>query len=157
MRFLVMGRHEAENIRLIDHNTNGKFGKFRHVWISIGDPDKPDAKVRQNELCRDVLRLKFDDCDETDDSEWVPMVPNQAKEIVDFVCKHKDEIDMILVHCEAGISRSAGTAAALSIWLNDHDSGIAVGHPRYHPNTHVKSLIMREINPTEMKQGENDV
>jgi predicted protein tyrosine phosphatase len=39
----------------------------------------------------------------------------QAREIAKFVIQYQD-IDTLIVHCDAGISRSAGIAAAISKW-----------------------------------------
>lgn len=49
------------------------------------------------------------------------MTDKDAKNIVDFVETFKNEVDMIVVHCEFGISRSAGVASALSLILNGID------------------------------------
>ena len=68
------------------------------------------------------------------------MDDDHATQIVNFVNKYKDSIDLILVHCEAGISRSSGCAVALDLWLNKQDT--ISGDPRYFPNSHVKSSIL---------------
>jgi predicted protein tyrosine phosphatase len=44
-----------------------------------------------------------------------------AENILDFVAVYKDFVDLIVVHCEVGISRSAGVTAALSFILNGTD------------------------------------
>jgi hypothetical protein len=45
----------------------------------------------------------------------------------------KDRVDCAVVHCEAGISRSAGVAAAIGMALNNDDSFI-FNDSRFTPN-----------------------
>ena len=46
----------------------------------------------------------------------------QAIQILAFIEKHIHEIKLIVVNCEAGVSRSAGVAGALSKLINGDDS-----------------------------------
>ena len=155
MKIKVFNRQEAETI-------SHRF--IPHVWISITDPGAPPAKIEENHDCKGILRQYFDDItlDFIEQSRarlgtledkkafnldaYKPMTAEHAKEIIDFVNKYKDEVELICIHCEAGMCRSAGTASALSLWLNGYE-GKEVEHtqPQY-PNSHVKSLILREIN-----------
>lgn len=63
-----------------------------------------------------------------------------AKNIVDFVETFKNEVDLIVVHCEAGISRSSATAGALSLVLNGSDKEFFEG--TYYPNMFVYRKIL---------------
>ena len=54
-----------------------------------------------------------------------------AEKIKQFVEAHKE--DSIIVHCDAGVSRSAGIAAALMKFYNGDDTPI-FDNPRYCPN-----------------------
>ena len=118
-----------------------------YVWISIRDVGSQPAKLPPNSQRKGQLFLEFDDVEYTgiwfqqQNRYLAPLGKNQALAILDFVDKHKGQVDLICVNCEAGISRSAGVAEAVSLILNQHDSGIRT-NPRYHPNTHVKSTIM---------------
>ncbi len=94
-------------------NGTGKLPEFEHVNNGICYK------------CTDAINIKsFDDKD--------------AKNIVDFVEAFKNEVDLIVVHCEAGISRSSATAGALSLILNGSDKEFFKG---YHPNM----LVYRKI------------
>lgn len=65
--------------------------------------------------CR-VIRLKFDDVlGWSHYKDAVPMSRGQAAEIVSFVRDVEDMPDPLpmIVHCDGGVSRSAGVAAAL--------------------------------------------
>jgi predicted protein tyrosine phosphatase len=88
------------------------------VCISITDPGQPAAKLSPD--FRDVLRISFHDvCEKLpagtlcDDS--CPIVyagPESAGAIVRFAAKHF-QADAVVVHCEAGVSRSWSVAEAL--------------------------------------------
>ena len=80
----------------------------------------------------DKIFVKFDDV-ECDFGSYVSMSDEDAKNIVDFVFKHKD-VDNIVVHCDAGISRSAGVAAALSKIFNNDDFKYFSPYTMYEPN-----------------------
>ncbi len=59
-----------------------------------------------------LLRLVFEDT-------WEPGRPDSfntslAAEILDFVDKTWDHLEVLLIHCEVGLSRSPAVAAALS-------------------------------------------
>ena len=63
-----------------------------------------------------------------------------AKEIVDFVEEYRYVVGTIIRQCEAGISRSAGIAAALSKCINGDDKYF---FNRYLPNSLVYSKIIK--------------
>lgn len=102
------------------------------VIISITDPDEQPAKIRPG--FRASLRLSFLDLEEESIGVNVGDIPdlhpghqngirlfwdrgelcdaNDARRIVDFLCKygtHEDSLKLV-VHCHAGISRSAAVA-----------------------------------------------
>lgn len=74
-----------------------------------------------------VLRLCFDDVDGGKDC----ITESDAEAVKRFVNAHKDKL--IIVHCDAGISRSAGIAAALMKFYNGDDTPI-FDNPKYCPN-----------------------
>ena len=57
---------------------------------------------------------------------------DDAKRIASTVKKYQDKVKQIFVHCDAGISRSAGVAAAISKYLNNDD--FKWFSPPYDPN-----------------------
>jgi len=147
MRFLIFSRHNSQSAGIVNINCTEP-----HIWISLRDPDLQPANLPDHPMRKDALFLAFDDCNgdehgnplgnpEHDTRSWIAMQPDHAKQIIDFVNKWKDRVDLICVNCEAGRSRSAGCAAGLSIWLNNHDSGIG-GQNYYSPNAHVKSMVL---------------
>ena len=93
-----------------------------YVVISIHDTDRPRAKVKSQPGLRDVLFLAFNDA-EPDVSLELPaevraMTAAQADQIRDFVRKHEHDVDLIVVHCHSGVSRSPAVAAAISTALH---------------------------------------
>ena len=89
-----------------------------YVVISIHDTDQPRAAVKSQPGLRDVLFLAFNDAapaaGETLPSEVQAMTPAQADQIRDFVRKHEPDVELIVVHCHGGVSRSPAVAAAIS-------------------------------------------
>jgi predicted protein tyrosine phosphatase len=87
-----------------------------HAWISIATPGDPNAKVATNEHTKDVLRLSFSDLDRDPGpsfrevyGEPVMFTSTMAHQIAAVANVH----DTILIHCDAGVSRSAAVAEAL--------------------------------------------
>ena len=79
------------------------------------------------------------------------MTKNDAKKIIDFVNKWYNKVDVIIVHCNAGISRSSGVCAGIMKCFTGDDSQI-YDNPYYHPNTLCYNLILQEY----YKEGEKN-
>ncbi len=103
---IVASRTQAE--RLLAPTSPG--AAIRHV-ISIGAPGDPTPAGF--ELCATGIRLEFfDDTGEIGPQLW------HVEKVIDFARQIQHDEGKLLVHCEAGISRSA--AAALTVfatWL----------------------------------------
>lgn len=124
-----------------------------HIIISIGDPyDREPAPIAENKSCLGILRLTFHDWDDkqkhvienSDSSEAERMVffsEKDAKDIFNFVQSHIASIELIICQCDAGISRSAGLAAALSRILNGTDEYF---FKRYIPNSRVYRIMLNK-------------
>ena len=86
-----------------------------------------------------VLRLCFDDA--TDRSFWQNlMTTEQACAIRDFVLGLGDDVELLIVHCTEGVSRSAAVAAAVTEGLGGDASWIW-RDPQYRPNPLVYALV----------------
>lgn len=113
-----------------------------YVVISIHDPDMPRARVRRQSGLRDVLYLAFHDAEPT--ANGAPpagvtlMTPEHARQIREFVERHRSEVGAVVVHCEAGVSRSPAVAATLARWLGLDERCF---HRDYQPNGHVYRLL----------------
>jgi len=126
-----------------------------HLWISIFGTGDTAVELAPNPHRVETLYQKYDDIT-CSHPPYLLMSEAQAKEVVDLVEKHKDQVSMIVCQCEAGISRSAGTALALSLWLNGNDSGIG-SKWCYVPNFHVKRMILGELGERKRNAKESDV
>lgn len=85
--------------------------------ISINEPDAWDGLAKIAEGWHSVLRVSFHDV--TMKSHGMDALirycsQDDARQIVDFVRKAAPEVEGILVHCRAGVSRSAAVAKWIS-------------------------------------------
>lgn len=111
----ILNRKEAKKFSYESHD-------FKTAIISITDTDKADVIFEKNEIngIRAVLRVKFDDVERDYKNEHC-ITKEDAENIVKFVNKNKNKVDEFIVHCEAGVSRSAGVGAAIMKALNGDD------------------------------------
>ena len=87
-----------------------------------------------------VIRLCFDDAVET--SFWQNLITSeQAVAIRDFVLFYMDSVELLIVHCTEGVSRSSAVAAAILDGLN-MDSGWIWNSVIYRPNPLVYKLVL---------------
>lgn len=111
--------------------------KTPHTIISITDPDRGVPAFKPNENRLGILHLQFYDLEDIsaqmepkDAVEYLAQFGHglfkdeQAAEIVDFVEGIKDRIKGILIHCEAGVSRSAAVAAVIELMLNSSNKRV---------------------------------
>jgi predicted protein tyrosine phosphatase len=83
----------------------------REVCISITDPGKLPARLSDRFAA--ILRLSFTDITEPTGLDWdVLFNEDHAKEIVSFIRQWSD-VDCVVIHCRAGLSRSPGIAMGL--------------------------------------------
>lgn len=165
MKFKVMSRDMIE----------GFVTEEKHIIISITDPNSEKVRIKSKPIDILSLQFHDVDhrikkqkdcklCKGTGKSELFPDIngghcyactdkmdikifdETYAEQILDFVNAYKDTVDLITVNCEAGISRSSATAAALSLILNGEDQFF---YDHYLPN----ALIYRKIINVAVKRG----
>lgn len=129
----VLNRQKAKAYSLNDKN------KIKTAIISICDIDKEynEIKFTENNVSK-ALFLRFEDTVDPD-SDFA-ITTKDADEIAKFVKNLDKDIKQIIVQCEAGVSRSAGVAAAILKHYSGDDSQI-YNNPRYVPN----SLCYRKV------------
>jgi predicted protein tyrosine phosphatase len=129
----------------------------KHIIISIVSPYREGTPFKDNPNRLDILRLYFYDIDSSKEESKVSyddlmaqygsgvFTEEQAQQIIDFVEKYKDQVELIVVHCEAGISRSAGVGAAILKQLTGDDSFI-FNDNRFLPNMFVYRTLLNTWN-----------
>lgn len=135
MKIFVMNRNEA--IEFCKHPHLGRF-----VMVSISTPyedykEAPFCSATNNVV--DICSVQFLDLDNTYPIKKDLMQFSDAKKIAEFISKYEDKT--IIVHCDAGQSRSAGVAAAISRYYNNYDFEY-FENPRYTPNMFCYRLMM---------------
>lgn len=112
--------------------------------ISINTPgDELNTFAKRDDIV-DVLYLSFHDIGMRD-KEGVQMTEADAKKVVDFVIKcNKLGVEELWVHCDGGISRSSGVAAAILKHLTGSDEKI-FNSPRFCPNLTCYRLVLNKF------------
>lgn len=86
----------------------------RSDWavISLNEPNAFDGMARMVNGWHSVLKLSFDDTmpSRLYEENVVHMTETDAQQIVQFVRNLPSEVNGVLVHCRAGVSRSAAVA-----------------------------------------------
>jgi len=123
----------------IDENT---------VIISITDPGSKFISMDILNKFKDNLSIQFWDIEEQI-GNYKPISIEQAKVIKDFVIKNKD--NNFIVHCEAGMSRSAAVGLFIYYIIEHNEDRYSFQtspnpikeHQRYHPNWAVFDVISK--------------
>jgi len=122
-----------------------------HIIISIRSPETEKPSIPFSKSNEGILFLAFHDLDHMPEGKGIVLGASKpyilfdedmAKKIWGFVEKFKDKVQLIVVNCEAGISRSAGVAAALSKALNGDDDDFFA---KYLPNRLVYRALLKHI------------
>ena len=98
---------------------NAEIFRCSRPWaaISISSNDDDFPALSENNR-KGILRLAFADTAEPGRAD--SFTPSLAREVLDFSARMWEEVEVFLIHCEAGLSRSPAIAAALSrIYYND--------------------------------------
>ena len=135
MKFVILSKDKARNFR----------SEQRYAVIGVVGDFDTHPTLRDGYV--DRLQLDFFDVDIEHDI-YPGITDEDAKEIIAFVEKIKNRVDMFVIHCNAGISRSSGIAAALSMIYDGTDQWV-FSDPRYVPNM----LVYRKILSAAEKIG----
>lgn len=135
---------KQEFLELNDKNLIKKDGC---VLIAIHNPDEEEHSPEVVEGFDDVLQIKFWDLEQTM-GDKDPISAAKGAMLYKFILKHEDK--KFLIHCNAGISRSAGVGLAVECIINYQDSkrDFALSrssvkcHGRYSPNYKVYNEIL---------------
>lgn len=120
------------------------------VMISIQDTNNFDEFTpTEASQVKATLHLHFEDTNlpldrEDRDSNW--FVKEDAHRVVRFITDEvlAKGVKHIIVHCHAGVSRSAAMAAAIEVYLNGKGADEHIWHDwHYRPNIHVYVTQMK--------------
>ena len=135
----VTNRANMINFSLAPH-------KDKTAVISISDEDKepPDLFNHPKNGIIAQCKLRFGDADNEENG----MTEADAAKIAEFVNTAGANADRIIVHCEAGVSRSAGVAAAIMKFLTGDDKAI-FNNRKYVPNMFCYRLVLDALHAAQ--------
>lgn len=150
IRVRVMSRHDAIYYCSNPHDEKA-------VIISLSTPYwdyEYGPYISKENKVKDILELSFFDADEPDGLDVNNVVASNsdlmsdegAEKIADFVEKNKQYL--IIVHCDAGISRSSAVAAAILLHYTGDDSAIFDNERAYCPNMWVYFKVLKAFGHT---------
>jgi predicted protein tyrosine phosphatase len=132
---------------------------FDTKWVLISIVGKDEdhltdsqIKILKSKGLKDILQLRFDDLDgeifekilakykargdDIDREKFIWFNDDHAEAIIEFAERHRD-IDRMIVHCHAGVSRSAACGCFCSEMYGIPAEIIYNDHPNIQPNKHV--------------------
>lgn len=107
-RYKIMSRSSCEKYCTQHHKKTSVIISIKSSWDNI----KPELTCTKDNNVKSILYLSFDDID-FEENATMCMQPDDGKKVADFINKWYNKINSIIVHCDGGISRSAGVAAAI--------------------------------------------
>jgi predicted protein tyrosine phosphatase len=133
MEFFVYSRGAVE--RIAPHEEP-------HAIISISSAPDDLARLPVNQATAGVLRLSFLDADQpsANTPQETLFSPAQAAQVWDFLSPRRN-IARLVLHCDAGLSRSPAVAAAVSRVFCGDDADF---FRRYSPNRLVYRRLLEE-------------
>ena len=136
MAVMIMNRSDAVRYCHKRHDRDA-------VIISISDPNTMYSSApfkSNNNRVKNICRVYFRD----DDRGPQLMTTDDAFKIHSVLKRFDDKDIDIIVHCDAGISRSAGVAAAILKRYTGSDFSI-FRNPMYKPNMHCYRMMLNEL------------
>ncbi len=135
MEVIVMNRSEAIRYSYRPHD---EISAIVSIATPSAEYDGTNIYRSRYNKIHAILRLQFDDVEDGNDVITI----DDAKKIHSFIEANKNR--KIIVHCDAGISRSAGIAAALMKHYNGDDTPI-FNNPKYVPNMKCYRTMLEEL------------
>ncbi len=107
-KYKVMSRKNCERYCKQCHTKASIIVSIKSSWDRVN----PDLPSNDKNNVKHILSLSFDDVEYEDDPDFC-IKREDGERIAAFINEHYDEAETIIVHCDGGISRSAGVAAAI--------------------------------------------
>ena len=139
MKITVMSRLEA-----IEHSIKSEINKC--IIISINSLDNDKTYLYKNDNILGIQYLYFNDIERDYEGCIAPKQKDffGLKLFIDTF-KDNEELEEIIVHCAAGISRSSAVAAAICKYLDIDELETIWNKSCYIPNTLVYKLAKQEL------------
>ena len=123
----------------------------KNILIRITSSEGQFSPLLYAESYEAIKEVKFDDitweqkkrADESGESNLVPITDQVASQLLHFYKTHKDA-QLLVVHCEAGISRSAAVAVGILRYLNESEREKEVWND-FSPNIEVVNAMLRQF------------
>lgn len=110
---------------------------------SIPNFYKPNSMHKGEVKVKGIFDMHFEDIDHYIEGYREPRACDFVG-LKDFIDKYKEEVEEIIVHCHAGVSRSSGCASAICRYLGIDDMFIW-GSEDYVPNRLVNKFAREEL------------
>lgn len=130
------------------YNTNTE---DNYIIVSISSLNEKDTfyfkNYNENNNCKGIIRLSFNDLEhDYNDSNLAPRQGDFCglKAFIDTFKDNKD-INTIIVHCDAGISRSSALGAVIAQYLGLNEFNLIWNNDKYIPNERVYRLASKEF------------
>jgi len=132
-KYKVMSRNTCEKYCLKNHTKTSLIISIKSSW----DREMPKVFISDKNKVKAILSLSFDDVEKEDSvnthGKEFCMSFDDGKKIANFITKWYDKVETIIVHCDGGISRSAGVAAAI-MRVKEGDDFPIFDNQNKHPN-----------------------
>lgn len=116
------------------------------ILISIRSPGLNKIDLPETPMMKSALYLSFVDDETTESNDQIFFSERDAKEIISFIDMHKNDVDLLIIQCEVGESRSTAIAMVLELYLN-HDKKASNRYKRYYaPNKRVETILKKYLN-----------
>ena len=127
-KYKILSRSSCERYCTQKHSKSSMIISIKSSW----DQELPNIYISDKNKVKYILSLSFNDITKEDDPKFA-MQSEDGKKVAKFVNDHYNDVDMIIVHCDAGISRSAGVCAAIMRVKEGDDSPVFDSRVK-HPN-----------------------
>jgi len=133
-KLYIMSRRDALNFKYDNRLTYG--------IVSIRTPFDKAIKFPENCIVHSTAFYDIEKPTELINGHiTIPMKEKQGIEIASFIGAFYDYVDKFVVHCDAGISRSAGVVKAILQWKYQEDLPLGDSAAYYAPNYHVYKIV----------------
>jgi len=112
-KYKVICRSACERYCKQNHSKTSIIISIKSSWDNV----MPDVFCDEKNKVKAILSLSFDD----------------VEKVADFINKWYNKADMIIVHCDGGVSRSAGVCAAI-MRVKEGDDWPIFDNRNKHPN-----------------------